>query len=79
VTGRKKNDAVNYGYVLRLSFVSALGGLLFGFDISVISGAIPFIKEFFQLSEASKGFVVSSLHLGCMVGPRSPASSQIGW
>src|SRR5699024_2721674 len=51
-----------------ISFISALGGLLFGFDISVISGALPFITPYFHLSEWGKGFAVSSLYLGCMAG-----------
>lgn len=64
---------VNYTYLLTVSGVTALGGLLFGFDISVISGTIPFIQEFFGLSEAMKGWVVSSALLGCILG-----ASQVG-
>jgi sugar porter (SP) family MFS transporter len=48
--------------------VTALGGLLFGFDISVISGTIPFIQDYFGLSEAMKGWMVSSALIGCMGG-----------
>lgn len=59
---------VNYKYLLTISLVTALGGLLFGFDISVISGAIPFIQDVFGLSEAMKGWVVSSALIGCMFG-----------
>ncbi|HEX5555577.1 MAG TPA: sugar porter family MFS transporter [Chitinophagaceae bacterium] len=58
----------NFRYILTISFISALGGLLFGFDISVISGALPFITPYFHLSEWGKGFAVSSLYLGCMAG-----------
>lgn len=58
----------NFRYILNISFISALGGLLFGFDISVISGALPFITPYFHLSEWGKGFAVSSLYLGCMAG-----------
>lgn len=58
----------NHRYILRVSFISALGGLLFGFDISVISGTLPFITPYFALSEWGKGFAVSSLYLGCMAG-----------
>ena len=58
----------NFRYLLSISFVTALGGLLFGFDISVISGTIPFIKEYFNLSESMKGWVVSSALIGCIVG-----------
>ena len=59
---------VNFKYLLTISFVTALGGLLFGFDISVISGTIPFLQEFFELNESMKGFVVSSALIGCIIG-----------
>ena len=59
---------VNFGYLLTISLVTALGGLLFGFDISVISGTIPFLQEVFQLDETMKGWVVSSALIGCILG-----------
>lgn len=59
---------VNFRYLLTISLVTALGGLLFGFDISVISGTIPFIQDVFQLDEAMKGWVVSSALIGCIIG-----------
>jgi MFS transporter, SP family, arabinose:H+ symporter len=58
----------NYRYLLSISFATALGGLLFGFDISVISGTIPFLQKYFALSESAKGWMVSSALLGCVVG-----------
>ncbi len=64
----KNETSYNLRYILTISFISALGGLLFGFDISVISGALPFITPYFDLSEWGKGFAVSSLYLGCMAG-----------
>ena len=39
----------NYSYLLPITLVAALGGLLFGFDISVIYGTIPFIQSNFGL------------------------------
>jgi len=59
---------VNFKYLLTISLVTALGGLLFGFDISVISGTIPFLQEVFNLNEAMKGWVVSSALIGCIIG-----------
>ena len=59
---------VNFRYLLTISLVTALGGLLFGFDISVISGTIPFLQEVFGLNEAMKGWVVSSALIGCIIG-----------
>ena len=40
-TGEK--HSYNTPYILGISFVSALGGYLFGFDFAVISGALPFL------------------------------------
>lgn len=59
---------VNFRYLLTISLVTALGGLLFGFDISVISGTIPFIQDVFELNETMKGWIVSSALIGCILG-----------
>ncbi|WP_344977112.1 sugar porter family MFS transporter [Compostibacter hankyongensis] len=56
------------GYVLRISVVAALGGLLFGYDTAIISGAIPFIRPYFHLDEYSLGWAVSSILIGCGAG-----------
>ena len=56
------------GYVVLISVVAALGGLLFGFDTAVISGTINFIQPYFNLSEAGLGWTVSSLLFGCVAG-----------
>lgn len=58
----------NKSYILRLAITAALGGFLFGYDIAVISGTIPFITEYFTLTDWWKGFIVSSLYIGCMIG-----------
>jgi SP family arabinose:H+ symporter-like MFS transporter len=55
-------------YVVLISIVAALGGLLFGFDTAVISGTINFIQPYFGLSEAGLGWTVSSLLFGSMAG-----------
>jgi len=46
----------------------AVGGLLFGFDTAVISGAISFVKTQFDLSTVSEGWLVSSGLLGSIIG-----------
>jgi len=56
------------GYVILISVVAALGGLLFGFDTAVISGTINFIQPYFGLTEAGLGWTVSSLLFGCIAG-----------
>ena len=48
--------------------ISALGGMLFGYDIGVISGAILFIKRQFSLSSSMEEIVVSSVLLGSLIG-----------
>lgn len=58
----------NSAYVIGISFISALGGYLFGFDFAVISGALPFLRTAFQLTEWWEGFLTGSLALGCIVG-----------
>ena len=50
------------------TFVAVLGGLLFGFDTAVISGTIPFITHYFQLTDAMLGWAVSSALIGCILG-----------
>jgi len=52
----------------RIFFFGALGGLLFGYDTGVISGAILFITDDFGLSPFMQGAVVAALLLGAMVG-----------
>jgi sugar porter (SP) family MFS transporter len=48
--------------------ISALGGMLFGYDIGVISGAILFVKKQFSLSSSMEEIVISSVLLGSLVG-----------
>ena len=67
-------------YLLLIAVVSALGGLLFGFDTGVINGAQFYLTEHFNLSDALKGWVVGSALLGCFVGAiiAGPLSIKIG-
>ena len=58
----------NTKYLILLTTVAALGGLLFGFDIAIITGAAPFIQDHFDLDEFSLGWAVSSLLWGCIFG-----------
>lgn len=55
-------------YLILIAASAALGGLLFGYDTAVISGAIGFLKNHFQLAADMTGWAASSLLLGCMGG-----------
>lgn len=57
-------------YLILICLVAAAGGFLFGFDTSVISGAIEFIADpkVFDLDAIEKGWAVSCILIGCMVG-----------
>lgn len=56
-------------HVFFISFVAALGGFLFGYDLVVISGAVIFLKKQFALTAAGLGFATASAILGCIAGP----------
>ena len=51
-----------------VSIAAAVAGLLFGLDIGVISGALPFITDHFTLSSQLQEWVVSSMMLGAAIG-----------
>ena len=55
-------------YLLRCALVAALGGLLFGFDTAVISGATRALTEQFSLSPAMLGLTVSTALWGTVLG-----------
>ncbi len=62
------NSNYNSAYIIRISFISALGGYLFGFDFAVISGALPFLQQQFALDAYWEGFATGSLALGAIIG-----------
>lgn len=55
-------------YLLTISFVSTIGGFLFGYDTAIISGCNSFLQLHFDLSPAMLGWVVSSALLGTIAG-----------
>ena len=57
-------------YLLLICFVSAMGGLLFGYDWVVIGGAKIYYEPFFHLENdaAMRGWAMSSALVGCLVG-----------
>lgn len=61
---------INTRYVLAISLVSAMGGLLFGYDWVVIGGAKPFYESFFDIAQSPgwQGWAMSSALVGCIIG-----------
>ncbi|API92989.1 MFS transporter [Virgibacillus pantothenticus] len=60
--------------------LGALGGLLYGYDLGVISGALLFIKNDIPLTSFTEGLVVSSLLFGAIFGSgfSGPLSDRLG-
>lgn len=67
-------------YLLGICLVATLGGLLFGYDTAVISGAIGFLQARFDLGPAMKGWAASSALMGCILGVliAGPVSDRLG-
>ncbi|MEY4572776.1 MAG: D-xylose transporter XylE [Bacteroidota bacterium] len=55
-------------YILFIALSAALGGLLFGYDTAVISGAIGNLTHYFQLTPIEIGWAISSALVGCLIG-----------
>jgi SP family xylose:H+ symportor-like MFS transporter len=70
---KKKNNST---FVLAITLVATLGGLLFGYDTAVISGTVESLRHFFiepmalsaNQANAMEGFVISSALIGCIIG-----------
>jgi sugar porter (SP) family MFS transporter len=60
----------NQSYILGISMVSAMGGLLFGYDWVVIGGAKPFYERFLDITSSAnlQAWAMSSALIGCVVG-----------
>jgi SP family arabinose:H+ symporter-like MFS transporter len=55
-------------FLISITLVATMGGLLFGFDMAVISGVLPFVKQQFALTSVAEGWFVSSALVGCIIG-----------
>jgi len=60
----------NRKFILGITLVSAMGGLLFGYDWVVIGGAKPFYERFFDITNSPylQGWAMSSALIGCLFG-----------
>ncbi|MFM2213197.1 MAG: D-xylose transporter XylE [Bacteroidota bacterium] len=61
-------DKNNNNYILFIALSAALGGLLFGYDTAVISGAIGNLTLYFHLTPFETGWAISSALVGCLIG-----------
>jgi len=67
-------------FLIIITSITALGGLLFGYDTGVINGAQFFLTKYFHLDASMQGWVVGSALLGCLIGAllAGPLSIKIG-
>jgi len=65
-----KEKLYNWNYLLSICLISAMGGLLFGYDWVVIGGAKPFYEPFFGITDnpALQGWAMSCALTGCLAG-----------
>src|SRR5271166_6972884 len=59
---------VNHGFLARISFIAALGGVLYGYDMGIIAAAVIFVRHSFALSTVMEELVVSIVLVGAMIG-----------
>lgn len=65
-------------FVIVMAIVAAMGGLLFGFDTGVISGAIPFLQQDFGLTDGTIEFITTAGLIGAIVGALTGGSVTDG-
>ncbi len=70
----------NFSYLIPICLVATLGGLLFGYDTGVISGAIEFLTARFDLDVVMKGWASGCVLIGCATGVLivGPISDRFG-
>ena len=61
-------STINFGYLIFLSVVAALGGFLFGYDTAVIAGTIAQVTQLFQLDALQQGWYVGCALVGSIIG-----------
>lgn len=61
-------------FLTTICWIAAIGGFLFGFDMAVISGVLPMMKEQFGLTPGQEGWLVSSALVGCIIGVAASGS-----
>lgn len=61
---------IKKSFLYMITFISAMGGLLFGYDWVVIGGAKPFYEAYFEIVDFPnmQGWVMGSAIIGCLIG-----------
>lgn len=62
------DDGINLWFLIRGTVLASLGGIMFGYDIGVVSGALPHMKNTFDLSSMKQEMIVSFMYLGAVFG-----------
>jgi sugar porter (SP) family MFS transporter len=78
--GKIAAEGANLAFLLPICVVAALGGLLFGYDTGVISGAIEPLTACFHLDDMMKGWTSGCVLIGCAAGVllAGPVSDRFG-
>ncbi|WP_263367816.1 sugar porter family MFS transporter [Edaphobacter bradus] len=63
-----QHTEVKRGFLWRVSLITGLGGVLYGFDMGIIAAALIFVRETFRLSPQMEEIVVSVVLIGAMTG-----------
>lgn len=67
-SGLSAPPRVNRGFILRISSIAGLGGVLYGYDMGIIAAAAIFVKRTWALSTLMEELVVSIVLVGAMIG-----------
>jgi SP family arabinose:H+ symporter-like MFS transporter len=69
-TGSREEESMKskQAYVIFVTVIAAIGGLLFGFDTAIVAGATRYLKDQFALTSLQEGWAVSVVLIGCMFG-----------
>jgi len=68
---KQNSNKQNKALVILIAAIASTGGLLFGFDTGVISGALPFLKQSWNLSSDQQEWITSAALIGAVIGALS--------
>ena len=66
-------------YIYLVCGVASVGGLLFGYDLSIIGPALLYLKDAFHLNAAAEGLAMGSAAIGCLFGPLLAVGLSDSW